>query len=128
MNKILITVFFSLWICSPSVGQQFHYPILPAVTHSIDGFKPQQWTVTDTAFGDLNKDGLEDMALVLEYKDTVMEVLPPGSIAKPSIPRILVIVFKLREGEYSLAAQNNLFLLRSKEMDPGDAGSAGLLC
>jgi len=126
MDRFFIVTILSLCACNPIFGQVFQYPILPSVAHSIDDFKPQKWTITDTTFGDLNKDGLKDVALVIEYQDTVLEVLPPDSIAKPSVPRILVIAFQLQDGRYSLSAQNNLFLLRSQEMDAGDAGGAGL--
>jgi hypothetical protein len=126
MIRHFAIIVISLIPCGTLVGQVFHYPILPSVGKSISDFKPQKWSITDTAFGDLNKDGLKDVALVIEYQDTVMEVLPPDTIAKLSNPRILVIAFKLPGGGYSLVAQNNLFLLRSKEMGPGDSKDAGL--
>ncbi len=123
MIQTIITVIISLSICSPLLGQAFQYPVIPNAGSGINGFKPDGWEITDTAFGDLNKDGRKDVALVLQYQDTVMEILPPVTIAKPSIPRILVIAFQRRDGGYSLATQNNLFLLRSKEIDvPGESG------
>ncbi len=117
MIRILLAVVISLGVCKPLHGQAFRYPILPASATSIDGFKAERWTIIDSAFGDLNKDGLKDAAFVLEYQDTAMEILPPDTIAEPSIPRILVIAFRNSTGDYSLAAQNNLFLLRSTETD-----------
>jgi hypothetical protein len=79
-----------------------------------------KWTLKDSAMGDLNGDHLADMAVILEYDDTVTE-LRWHDIENTGKPRILMILFWDSVGKaYDVAVQNNTFILRD-----GEGGMAG---
>ncbi|HEX6333253.1 MAG TPA: hypothetical protein VFZ78_03440 [Flavisolibacter sp.] len=105
-----------------SYAQQtdFIYPVLPATGSAIGDFIPHGWFVKDSAAGDLDGDGSGDLALVLEYRDTIPELRPDSSINEGS-PRILAVYLGDRKsGSYTRFLQNNTFIIRYGEggMDP----------
>jgi hypothetical protein len=74
-----------------------------------------KWSVKDSAIGDLNGDGRPDMAVVLEYADTVTEIRG-DSIENTGKPRILlVLLHDANDQGYHVALQNNTFILREGE-------------
>ena len=95
-------------------AQEFHYPVLKHQEKTITDFIPQNWTLHDSASGDLNKDGKKDYVLVLQYKDSVTlvdssETYPDTVLTQP---RLLAILFyDPASGNYQLAEQNNTFIL-----------------
>lgn len=104
-----------------SVAQSFVFPKLPVQTNAISTLIPQNWKAIDTAFGDLNNDKSEDMALILEYDKPITEQRAYGDADTELIkefqkPRILAVYFKdVKSGRYTFALQNNNFILRSEE-------------
>lgn len=113
---IFCTCCFSL-----AKAQTFSYPKLSTQGKTIGNIVPPNWKAIDTAYGDLNNDGLEDLALVLEYNFAVTERRAYGDSETELIkefqkPRILAVFFRQKASNgYQLALQNNNFILRSEE-------------
>ncbi|MEE1943922.1 hypothetical protein VRU48_02305 [Pedobacter sp. KR3-3] len=125
MNVLLKMRYLILIFCTCcfqlATAQTFSYPKLATQGKTIGTFVPNNWKAIDTAYGDLNNDGLEDMALVLEYNFPVTERRAYGDSETELIkefqkPRILAIFFKQKPSNgYQLVLQNNNFILRSEE-------------
>ncbi|RZK91516.1 MAG: hypothetical protein EOO98_05690, partial [Pedobacter sp.] len=86
----------------------------------INALTPNKWTVIDTAYGDLNHDNIQDMALILEHNLAINERRAYGDneteiIKEFQKPRVLAVYFKDSKGKYTLALQNNNFILRANE-------------
>ena len=62
----VLTIFFAV-----TYGQEFSYPAIKLTGRSITDFVPVGWTILDSAYGDLNKDGKKDAAIVIEHKDSI---------------------------------------------------------
>jgi len=101
--------------------KSFQFPKIKTQGSSVAQLTPGNWTVIDTAYGDLNHDSSEDLALVFEYNKPVDETRVYGDnttniIKETQKPRILAIFFKDKSNEtYRLSTQNNDFILRSEE-------------
>lgn len=118
MKKLLFLLlfFYSCYLHA----QNFSFPLLQSSATSLDELIPAAWFLKDSAAGDLNGDKLDDLALVLEYKDTIAEKRPDGSVNKGS-PRVLAVYLKNAiSGNYHHFLQNNTFIIRYGEggMDP----------
>jgi len=86
---------------------------------SINSFVPKGWKIITTAKGDLNKDGSEDIAIVIE--DTKKEnFIPNTSMGSSKLnvnPRTLIILFKHKpDGSFYLGAMQDTFI--PEENDP----------
>ncbi|TDQ06414.1 hypothetical protein [Pedobacter metabolipauper] len=116
--KIKLTLF--ILICGFSIqAQSFKYPAMASQGRTIKSLIPAQWKVIDSVYGDLNRDQIADMALILEFYAPVKESRAYGDntteiITEIQKPRILAIYFKSGKS-YKLAKQNNNFILRSEE-------------
>ena len=96
-------------------AQNFSYPKLPYAGKNIEAFLPPNWKFKDSAEGDLNRDKINDVALVIEYKDTVDEMRPNGYENHGS-PRVLLVLLKNQKTDsYDLFLQNNTFIVRYGE-------------
>jgi hypothetical protein len=84
-------------------------PTLIKQSNSIEAFVPKGWKLLDKTSGDLNKDGLADIAGVLE-PETQWE---PGMEEAP--PRILLIALQERGKGYRLSIQTAKAILRADE-------------
>lgn len=97
------------------------FPKIKTQGSSVEQFTPADWTVIDQAYGDLNNDGLADLAVILEYDKAIDETRVYGDnssaiIKETQKPRILALFFKDKSsGNYYLSTQNNDFILRSEE-------------
>lgn len=81
-------------------------PTLVTQGKSIDAFIPKGWKLIRETSGDLNKDGLEDIAGVIELvKDYEINI-------EDAPPRILFIAFKEKD-VYHLSIQTDKAILRS---------------
>jgi tetratricopeptide (TPR) repeat protein len=96
-------------------AQPFYYPTLPQSGKTLDDFIPAGWKIKGKAMGDLNKDGIADAALVLEYKTITAESRADNDTIY-SYPRILLVLFK-NASQYNSVAQQNTFMLRAEEGD-----------
>jgi len=98
-------------IVSASYGQCFSYPSIKSNGKAVTDFAPTDWIILDSAYGDLNKDGLKDAAIILQHKDSV--ALAENEDTVLTQPRILLILFKNPNNNgYRLTEQSNSFILK----------------
>lgn len=99
----------------------FIFPKIKTQGSSVEQFTPADWKVIDRTYGDLNNDGLADLAVIFEYDKAIDETRVYGDnssaiIKETQKPRILALFFKDKSsGNYYLSTQNNDFILRSEE-------------
>lgn len=99
----------------------FVFPQVKPEGISIQQLTPNNWSVIESANGDLNNDGVDDLALIFESDKIIDETRTYGDnhsdiIKETQKPRILAIYFKDKNTEiYKLSVQNNDFILRSEE-------------
>jgi len=91
------------------------YPYINKYGKSLNDFSPKNWKITDTISGDLNKDGIDDFALVLGCKDSIK--IKDGY----KHPRILLLVFKVGE-HYELKLQHNTLIEYELTDESGNTG------
>jgi hypothetical protein len=111
--KLLLSTILTLSF-GISFGQLFLYPTIKSYGQKVSDFIPSGWTLLDTAKGDLNKDGNDDLAFVFQYRDSV-----PIAISSygdwdtvTAQPRILLLAFyNLKAKQYELIEQSNTFIL-----------------
>ena len=111
--KILATLFLVL-IFEVSPGQSFHYPSIKPKGNSVHDFVPKGWIILKYAKGDLNSDKYNDIALVLQHRDSVSLIKDEDGSSDTVItqPRILVIAFfNNATKQYDLIEQSNSFIL-----------------
>ena len=99
--------------CLQLQAQDFTFPSIQKTGQDPDDFLVENWFLLDSSGGDLNKDGLKDLVLVLQYRDTIQEKRPDNSINLGS-PRILLVLFKEAAG-YRLVTQDTSFITRYGE-------------
>ena len=103
----ILTILFNI-----SYGQTFLYPVIKSNGQSIVEFIPVGWTVLDSAYGDLNKDGLNDAAIILQLNDSILLVNNTEDTVLTQ-PRILLLIFKnAANNKFSLIEQSNSFILK----------------
>jgi hypothetical protein len=127
MEKLLVVIF--IFSCSCLKAQDYPYPTLPASALQLNDFVPEHWFIKDSTSGDLNGDAFNDIAIVIECKDTLPERRPDGEVNQGS-PRILVVLIKNNKtNQYDLFLQNNTFIVRYGEggMDPEAYGELKIL-
>jgi len=88
-------------------SERFVCPSINKYAKTLDDFSPKNWRITDTVSGDLNKDGIDDFALVLSCKDSIK--VNDGHDDGYKFPRILLLVFKVGD-HYELKLQHNTLL------------------
>jgi hypothetical protein len=86
-------------------------PVLPKTGHCIDDFVPKGWKLIDQTVGDLNKDGLPDIAGVIEE---ILDDADEHECAWDS-HRILFVAFNNGNSKYKLSVQNNDIILTNGE-------------
>ena len=90
------------------------YPALAATAANAAAFAPQGWVVEAQAEGDLNKDGLADLAFVLHEANPGNVIKNPDGLGTSEIdtnPRMLAVAF--RDGEaYRLVLENHALIPR----------------
>ncbi|MXQ12589.1 hypothetical protein GR328_14200 [Microvirga makkahensis] len=108
------------------------YPDLPRQAASADGFVPRGWVVEGEASGDLNRDGVADLAIVLRQNDpnNVIENLGLGENPFNTNPRILAVAFRNGpSGDYVLKVVNHTLIRRREDpvqVDPFGEGNGGI--
>lgn len=96
--------------------EKFVYPNINKYGKALNDFSPKNWEITDTISGDLNKDGINDFALVLGYKDSIK--INDGC----KFPRVLLLVFKVGD-HYELKLQHNTLI--EYELTAGSGNTGG---
>ena len=88
----------------------------PQKAKTINDFIPKGWKKILTANGDLNKDKLEDTVIVIEKEDK--ENIKKNDVLGPDYlnlnPRILLVLFKQKDGAYILVAKNDKGFIQSE--------------
>jgi hypothetical protein len=109
--RSLFTLILSFAIAT-CCAQEFPYPPIIQTAKIIDEFIPAGWVIHATAAGDLNKDKINDVAIVFQYKDSI-KVIKGNDPANTVItqPRMLAIFFKDADNNYTLVEQNSSFIL-----------------
>jgi hypothetical protein len=92
------------------------YPGLPKWAASADGFVPAGWLLEAQASGDLNQDGMDDLALVIRQKSPD-NVIPNseglGEAPFDTNPRILAVAFREKSGTgYALQLEDRALIPR----------------
>ncbi|MCZ4243894.1 hypothetical protein [Pedobacter punctiformis] len=119
--KFIQLLFFIILTQVSFAQKAFIFPKIKTQGETIAQLTPINWAVIDQTQGDLNNDGSEDLAMVLEYHKAIDETRVYGDnstdiIKETQKPRMLVIFFKDKlNGLYQLSTQNNDFILRSEE-------------
>ena len=104
MKRKLFFVLSLFLICSIYIfGEDF-----PTKAKTVNDFIPKGWKEILTTNGDLNKDKLEDTVIVIEKDD----VLGPDYLNLNS--RILLVLFKQKDGTYILASKNDKGFIQSE--------------
>ena len=104
MKRKLFFVLSLFLICSIYIfGEDF-----PTKAKTVNDFIPKGWKEILTTNGDLNKDKLEDTVIVIEKDD----VLGPDYLNLN--PRILLVLFKQKDGTYILASKNDKGFIQSE--------------
>ena len=100
-----------------SASADFNYPELPEKGSALSDWVPTGWLVKEKAKGDLNKDGREDLALILERKEPAPHRRGCGKDADTSNapPRILILLLTRAEGGYQLSAVDTKIVSRADE-------------
>ncbi len=96
-------------------SKRFIYPNIPKYAKSLDDFSPKNWEITNTISGDLNKDGIDDFALVMSCKDSIK--IKDGY----RYPRVLLLVFTAGD-HYELKLQHNTLIEYEKIAESGYTG------
>jgi hypothetical protein len=111
MKKILITFFLNIGYMA-CLAQSNNLNIKKTV-FKISDFVPAKWKIIAEAKGDLNKDGLVDVALVIENTDSKNFISNADRLGRDTLninPRMLMVLFKQNNGKYLLAARNTGFV------------------
>ena len=111
MKRKLFFVLSLFLICSIYIfGEDF-----PTKAKTVNDFIPKGWKEILTTNGDLNKDKLEDTVIVIEKDD----VLGPDYLNLN--PRILLVLFKQKDGTYILASKNDKGFIQSENDEENPA-------
>jgi hypothetical protein len=121
----------------PAVAQELAipeavYPALPKTAASAEGFVPAGWALESQASGDLNGDGVADLAIVLRGKDPKNVVSNEGGLGENPLdtnPRILTVAFGGAAGGYALALENRTLIPRRTDpvmADPLEDGGISI--
>lgn len=106
----IVLVFISI----AAYAQSFEYPKLADTATSINSFAPDGWVVLDSTLGDLNGDNINDAAIVLHRLDSTMVIEEQDSLI--TYPRILLIAFRTKEGQFYKVVQSNKFIINRKRV------------
>ena len=121
MKRGLLFILSVFLICSLfALGENF-----PDKAKNVNGFVPTGWKTILSAKGDLNNDKLEDVAIVIEKTDkaNIVKNENLGSEYLNLNPRILLVLFKQKNGSYILASKNDKGFIKSA----GDKENSALM-
>lgn len=125
----ILLLAFALLCSTPAVAQEddfgipkVEYPTLVSTAATPEGFVPKGWVLETKSEGDLNGDGLDDLALVLRDKDPANIVKDEqfGSQPFDTNPRMLAVALKEKGGGYRLALENHVLIPRAENSSQED--------
>lgn len=103
--KILLTLIIII-IHLDAFSQELEtFPTIISRTTSITDFVPSGWTILSKVKNDFNKDSLEDYALILQSKDSIIDSISNYYFSS----RILVVVFQKADKSFEKSVQANNF-------------------
>lgn len=112
-KTIFTTLFVFLWILGYAQDKEIVYPnFIGQDLSSIEN--NSEWTVTERATGDLNKDNQDDIVIVIESVNEVFEKRCSSCDLEKKNARI-ILVFLNKKGVQKAIIQNNKFIKRSDE-------------
>jgi hypothetical protein len=90
------------------------YPTVPRQASSAQGFVPSGWALESQVSGDLNRDGIADLVLVLHEQNPANVVTHDimGESPLDTNPRILAVAFGGQAGGYVLELENHTLIPR----------------
>ena len=95
----------------------------PQKAKTVNDFIPKGWKKILTTNGDLNKDKLEDTVIVIEKEDK-KNIKKNDGFGPEELnlnPRILLVLFKQKDGTYILASKNDKGFIKSEGNDNNPA-------
>ena len=95
----------------------------PQKAKTVNDFIPKGWKKILTTNGDLNKDKLEDTVIVIEKEDK-KNIKKNDGFGPEELnlnPRILLVLFKQKDGTYVLASKNDKGFIKSEGNDNNPA-------
>ena len=95
----------------------------PQKAKTVNDFIPKGWKKILTTNGDLNKDKLEDTVIVIEEEDK-KNIKKNDGFGPEELnlnPRILLVLFKQKDGTYILASKNDKGFIKSEGNDNNPA-------
>ena len=95
----------------------------PQKAKTVNDFIPKGWKKILTTNGDLNKDKLEDTVIVIEKEDK-KNIKKNDGFSPEELnlnPRILLVLFKQKDGTYILASKNDKGFIKSEGNDDNPA-------
>ena len=121
MKRGLLFILSGFLICSLfALGENF-----PDKAKNVNGFVPTGWKTILSTKGDLNNDKLEDTVVVIE-KDDKANIVKNKNLGSEYLnlnPRILLVLFKQKDGSYILANKNDKGFIKSE----GDTENPALM-
>ena len=95
----------------------------PQKAKTVNDFIPKDWKEILTTNGDLNRDKLEDTIIVIEKEDK-KNIKKNDGFGPEELnlnPRILLVLFKQKDGTYVLASKNDKGFIKSEGNDDNPA-------
>ena len=95
----------------------------PQKAKTVNDFIPKGWKEILTTNGDLNRDKLEDTVIVIEKEDK-KNIKKNNGFGPEELnlnPRILLVLFKQKDGTYVLASKNDKGFIKSEGNDDNPA-------
>ena len=95
----------------------------PQKAKTVNDFIPKGWKEILTTNGDLNRDKLEDTVMVIEKEDK-KNIKKNDGFGPEELnlnPRILLVLFKQKDGTYILASKNDKGFIKSEGNDDNPA-------
>lgn len=131
MRKLLsIAIIFNLGLVQGQPVNLFIFPSIVKSGQTISNFIPDRWTLLDSTSGDLNGDNRDDIAFVIESKDSLTtfthqeqqgEVFVEVNKSEKYLRRILLIILKDSLADnFNLIEQNNTIILSHEDRTKAD--------
>lgn len=114
-------VFFLFFTHVAAAQKLVRFPKISPIITDVEQSIPMGWHLFSKAYGDLNNDGTDDLAVILEADQAINETRVYGDnhtaiIKEKQKPRILALFFRDKNANrFQLSVQNNNFILREKE-------------